>query len=95
VNFFNKSVPSPPGPALLAKRVGVPVIPAYVYRDKSNHHHITVLPEIPLLNEDDQDKFLLLNTQNQIDWIAEVLLRHPTEWLWLHNRWKRARNQDN
>ena len=94
VNFFNKSVPSPPGPALLAKRVGVPVIPAYVCRDKSNHHHITVLPEIPLLNEDDQDKFLLLNTQNQIDWIAEILVRHPTEWLWLHNRWKRARNQD-
>lgn len=91
VNFFNKSVPSPPGPALLAKRVGVPVIPAYVCRDKSNHHHITVLPELPLLQEDDPEKFLVLNTQNQIDWIAEILLRHPTEWLWLHNRWKRAR----
>jgi len=95
VNFFNKSVPSPPGPALLAKRVGVPVIPAYVCRDKSNHHHITVLPEIPLLQEDDHEKFLLLNTQNQIDWIAEILVKHPTEWLWLHNRWKRARNPDN
>jgi len=94
VNFFNKSVPSPPGPAVLAKRVGVPVIPAYVCRDKNNHHHITILPEMPLLHEDDQEKFLLLNTQNQIDWIAEVLLQHPTEWLWLHNRWKRARDPE-
>jgi KDO2-lipid IV(A) lauroyltransferase len=95
VDFFNKSVPTPPGPALLAKRVGVPIIPAYVYRDRSNHHHITVLPEIPLVQDDDHDKFLLLNTQNQMDWIAEILVKHPTEWLWLHRRWKRARNADN
>ena len=91
VNFFNKSVPSLPGPALLAKRVGVPVIPAYICREKNNHHRITVLSEIPLQHEDDHEKFLLSNTQTQIDWIAELLVEHPTEWLWLHNRWKRAR----
>jgi len=95
VNFFNKSVPSPAGPALLAKRVGVPIIPAYVCRDKSNHHRITILPEMPLLQEDDLEKYLLLNTQNQIDWIAEILAKHPTQWLWLHNRWKRARKPGN
>jgi len=95
VNFFNKSVPSQAGPALLALRVGVPIIPAYVCREKNNHHRITVLPEIPLRQEDDHEKFMLLNTQIQIDWIAQVLKKHPTEWLWLHNRWKRARNTDN
>lgn len=93
VNFFNKSVPSPAGPALLAKRVGVPIIPAYVCRDKRNHHRITILPEMPLLQEDDHEKFLLLNTQNQIDWIAKILVKHPTQWLWLHNRWKRAKTK--
>lgn len=92
VNFFNKSVPSPPGPALLAKRVGVPVIPAYICRDKNNHHLITILPEIPLQKEDDHKRSLQINTQIQLDWIAEILVMHPTEWLWLHNRWKRARN---
>jgi KDO2-lipid IV(A) lauroyltransferase len=91
INFFNKYVPSPPGPSLLAKRTGVPVIPAYIVRDKKNHHHITILPEIPLQHEDDNEKFLQVNTQIQIDWIAEILLKHPTEWLWLHNRWKRAK----
>jgi Kdo2-lipid IVA lauroyltransferase/acyltransferase len=91
INFFNKSVPSPAGPALLAKRVGVPVIPAYICRDSNNHHTITILPEIPLQQEDDHEKFMLVNTQILIDWIAEILLKHPTEWLWLHNRWKRAR----
>lgn len=90
INFFNKSVPSPAGPALLAKRVGVPLIPCYVCREKNNHHHITILPEIPLQQEEDPKKFLQLNTQIQIDWIAQVLVEHPTEWLWMHNRWKRA-----
>jgi KDO2-lipid IV(A) lauroyltransferase len=94
VNFFNKLVPSPAGPALLAKRVGVPVIPAFICRDKSNHHLITVLSEIHLQQEDDHEKFMLSNTQMMIDWIAEILIKHPAEWLWLHNRWKRAKPLD-
>jgi KDO2-lipid IV(A) lauroyltransferase len=92
INFFGKSVPSPAGPALLAKRVGVPVIPAFIYRNRDNHHKINILPEIPLIHETDVERFMTVNTQAQIDWIAEILIKHPTEWLWLHNRWKRARS---
>lgn len=91
VNFFNKSVPAAPGPALIAKRAGVPIIPAYTYRDKNNNHKIEILPEIPLQQENDLRTFISVNTQILTDWIAELLLKHPTEWLWLHNRWKRAR----
>ena len=91
VNFFNKSVPSLPGPALLAKRVGVPLIPAYIYRDKRNQHHISIQSELPLLRAEDPELFLQRNTQVQMDWVADILVQHPTEWLWLHNRWKRAR----
>jgi KDO2-lipid IV(A) lauroyltransferase len=94
VNFFGKSVPSAGGPAILAKRTGVPIIPAYICRDKNNHNKITILPEIHLQQENDLEKFVSVNTQILIDWIAEILLKHPTEWLWLHNRWKRARNDN-
>jgi KDO2-lipid IV(A) lauroyltransferase len=94
VNFFNKSVPSAPGPALLAKRVGAPIIPAYIFRDKNNHHKITILPEISLQQENDLKQFVQVNTQILIDWIAEILIKHPTEWYWLHNRWKRAKNNN-
>ena len=90
INFFNKSVPSLPGPALLSKRMGVPVIPAFIIRDDDDHHHLTILPEIPLTEVVDREEFTVVNTQAQIDWIAEILIAHPTEWLWLHNRWKRA-----
>lgn len=92
INFFDKYVPSPAGPALLAKRVGVTIIPAYVCREKNNHHKITILPEIPLLAEENHDQFMRVNTQRMINWIAEILIKHPTEWLWLHNRWKRAKD---
>jgi KDO2-lipid IV(A) lauroyltransferase len=94
INFFGKDVPSPAGPALLAKRTGVPVIPAYIYRDKSDHHKITVMPELSLIPEDDHEKFMKENTQMLLDWIAGILILHPAEWLWLHNRWKRARGKD-
>ena len=95
INFFKKSVPSPAGPALLAHRVEVPVIPAYICRDRNNHHLIHVQPEIPLIPEENHERYLLLNTQAQMDWIAEILVKHPAEWLWLHNRWKRARTPGN
>lgn len=91
INFFNKSVPSLAGPALLSKRLGVPVIPAYIIRDNNNHHNLTILPEIPLKEVSDHEDFITVNTQLQIDWIAGIVETHPTEWLWLHNRWKRAR----
>jgi Kdo2-lipid IVA lauroyltransferase/acyltransferase len=91
INFFNKSVPSPAGPALLAQRVGVPVIPSIIYRTKEDLHKITIFPELPLQQTEDQKKFLEVNTQIQIDWIAEMVVKHPDEWLWLHNRWKRSK----
>lgn len=91
VNFFNKSVPAAPGPALLAKRAGVPIIPAFIFRDKDNHHKIEILPELSLKQENDLRTYISMNTQILTDWIAELLLKHPTEWLWLHNRWKRTR----
>jgi KDO2-lipid IV(A) lauroyltransferase len=91
INFFGKLVPSAAGPTILAKRAGIPIIPAYICRDKYNHNRITILPEIFLQKENDLEKFISVNTQMLIDWIAEILLKHPSEWLWLHNRWKRAR----
>lgn len=94
VNFFNKYVPSAAGPAILAKRTGVPIIPAYICSDKNNYHKITILPEIPLQQEENPEKFVSVNTQILINWIADILIKHPTEWLWLHNRWKRAKNNN-
>jgi len=78
----------------LAKRVGVPIIPAYIIREKNNHHKITILSEIPLVHEDDLERYLKVNTQIHADWIAEILIKHPTEWLWLHNRWKLAKEKN-
>ena len=91
INFFNKSVPSLAGPALLSRRLGVPIIPAYIIRDTGNLHHITILPEMELKEVPDQEDFIVANTQLQLDWIAGIVETHPTEWLWLHKRWKRAR----
>ena len=91
INFFNKSVPSLAGPALLSKRLGIPVIPAYIIRDTENHHHLTISPEIPIKEVSEDEDSIVVNTQEQIDWIAGIVKAHPTEWLWLHKRWKRAR----
>ena len=94
IDFFKKSVPSLAGPALLSLRQKVPIIPAYIIRDAKDHHHLTILPEMEVKEFPDREEFIIVNTQLQLDWIAGILQTHPTEWLWLHNRWKRARQGD-
>lgn len=94
IDFFNKSVPSLAGPAMLSLRQKVPIIPAYIIRDTKDHHHLTILPEMDVVDSSDREEFIIRNTQLQLDWIAKILETHPTEWLWLHNRWKRARQED-
>jgi KDO2-lipid IV(A) lauroyltransferase len=94
INFYNKSVPSLAGPALLSLRKKVPIIPAYIIRDTHDHHNLTILPEMDVVDSSDRQEFIMRNTQLQLDWIAKILETHPTEWLWLHNRWKRARQDD-
>lgn len=93
INFFNKWVPSATGPAILAKRTAVPIIPAYIFRDKKKHHTIRILPEFILTNEKTLELFIEKNIQLLVNWIAEIIRKHPTEWFWLHNRWKREKVQ--
>jgi KDO2-lipid IV(A) lauroyltransferase len=58
LNLFGKSVQSAAGTAILAKRVGIPILPAYICRDEDNHNKITILLEISLQVENDLEKFV-------------------------------------
>jgi len=52
---------------------------------------LTISPEIPIKDVSGDEDPIIVDTQEQIDWIAGIVKTHPTEWLWLHKRWKRAR----
>lgn len=91
INFFNKYVPAAPGPVVLAKRTQASLIPAYIYRKSTHFHHIQIFSEMQLIEKENLEEFITVNTQMLSDWIAKVVVEHPEEWLWLHNRWKREK----
>jgi KDO2-lipid IV(A) lauroyltransferase len=94
IKFFDRYVPSAGGPAILAERTRVPVIPVYIIRDEKNHHTINILPEIILDHDGNHEELIRKNVQLLADWIAAVIKENPSEWLWLHNRWKREKRID-
>lgn len=86
--FFDKETGSPMGLAVFSMKTGSPVIPVYTYK-KHNKNVIVFCPEILFEEQEDKDKSVQHMTQVYNHWLEEVILKHPEQWLWVHNRWKR------
>jgi Kdo2-lipid IVA lauroyltransferase/acyltransferase len=88
VDFFGMPASTPIGATILALKTGATVLPAYIHLGKDNLQHITFLPEIPLVVTGDEETDLVVNTQNYTRYIEKVIREHPTQWVWMHERWK-------
>ncbi len=77
-------------PAIIARKTGSPVVPLFIRRTK-NGHMIEIGDEIPLTEGEDSDFSLICDTANFSGAIEEFIRKYPAEWLWIHRRWKRPR----
>ena len=77
-------------PALLARKCGVPLLPAFIHRE-GERHVMEIYPEVNFDSEvtDGDVPF----TAHLTRYIEEYAVRHPTEYYWVHKRWKRAPQQ--
>jgi len=74
--------------ALLALSTGVPVIPAFSWREPDGKHVLRFEDPLPLIECDDASEAILLNTRAYNAALERMLLRHPEQWIWMHRRWK-------
>lgn len=89
VDFFGMPAATPIGATVLALKTGCSVVPTYIYLDeKTNRQQMHILPEIPLEYTGDEEKDLVVNTQNFTRFIEKVVRQHPEQWVWMHERWK-------
>jgi KDO2-lipid IV(A) lauroyltransferase len=89
VKFFGMQAATPVGAAILALKTGAAVIPTYIYLSEDDYkQHMYVLPEIPLVNTGDEEADLVTNTQNYTTFIEETIRKFPSQWVWMHERWK-------
>jgi KDO2-lipid IV(A) lauroyltransferase len=88
VNFFDKPAHTPTGPAVMARRMGVPIIPTFMYMKEDYSYHLEVQPPLVLVRTADEASDILVNTQKISDAYEAMIRRFPAQWVWMHKRWK-------
>lgn len=78
-------------PAVIARKTGCPVIPAFIRRTPSGHL-IDIQEAVKLDDSVDGEVAILNDTIRFSARIEEYIRRNPSEWLWIHRRWKRIKS---
>jgi Kdo2-lipid IVA lauroyltransferase/acyltransferase len=77
-------------PVILAQKSGAPLIPVFVHRE-GEKHVITFYPE-HIFSGDMTEEGIAKETQALSRYVENFIVAHPSQWYWVHRRWKRAGN---
>ncbi|RMH68468.1 MAG: hypothetical protein D6675_15970 [Gemmatimonadetes bacterium] len=90
VPFFGKLAHTPSGPAAMALTMKAPIVIVVIHRDsRTQRHHIQVTPPlIPPESTSKEDAIRELTTQYNQQ-LEMFIQEHPTQWVWMHRRWKK------
>lgn len=88
VDFFGRPASTPAGPVIFAQRTGAPLVPMYIIREGRKRHRLIIEAEIPLVNTENKEEDLITNTQRLTRVIERYVRKYPSQWWWMHNRWK-------
>ena len=88
VDFFGHPAATFKSPALIAMASGAPVIPATSWREADGTHVLRFEDPIPLDECEDTGEAIRQNTRAFNAALEQMLLRHPEQWIWMHQRWK-------
>ncbi len=94
VDFFGKPACTLDLVAVLAKRTGAAVVPAFTHRKPDGTHHAVIFPPLEWeeVASDEAHADIVHNTQRYTALIEAAIREHPDQWLWLHRRWKHQPN---
>ena len=87
-DFFGKPAWTPSGPAYLCRMSGIDALMLTVHRRPEGGHMVEISPPVPRPQTGDAKADTLAYTQTMNRMLCEHISRHPTEWVWMHRRWK-------
>lgn len=88
VDFFGEKVNAMKTPALLAMKTGAAVMPIFINYLGNGRHRIKCYREIPLRITGSKEDDVIFNTQIFTEIIEAYIKENPSEWLWIHRRFK-------
>ena len=88
INVLGRKAWATKAAVVIGQKTGVPLVPAYIHRE-GDRHVITISAEHELINEQSETA-LHQNVQSLSNYLEDFVCAHPTDWYWVHRRWKRA-----
>jgi KDO2-lipid IV(A) lauroyltransferase len=95
IPFFGVPAGTVTGPAVLALRTGVKLLPSFCVREPDDTYRIVFGAPIAATATGDRDADVARATAEASAALERVVRRYPDQWLWLHNRWKNAFDENN
>ena len=88
VDFFGHSAGTFRSLAVIALSTGAPVLPASSWREADGHHVLRFEAPLAVIEHEDTNEAIRLNTRAYNAALERMILRHPEQWWWTHRRWK-------
>ena len=88
VEFFGKKAGTYRSLASLSRHTGLPVVPAAGYRLPNGKHVLEFFDPIPWQEYPTTQESIYRNTLAYNQALERIILAHPEQWMWMHQRWK-------
>jgi KDO2-lipid IV(A) lauroyltransferase len=89
VNFLGKAAHTPTGAAALALRLNCPVIAGFISRREDESHKILIHPPLKIIRTGKREDDIFRNTAMFTEIIERQIRADPSQWVWMHRRWRK------
>ena len=91
--FFGRGASTSTGAVRIARQLRVPILPAVCVRTDDEHHEIRFSQPIWVAKTAERKRDIIDAVDTCLKWTESVILDTPSQWLWIHRRWKADRTQ--
>ncbi|MGH9398561.1 MAG: lysophospholipid acyltransferase family protein [Terriglobia bacterium] len=88
VNFFGRPASTTFSPARVAQKTGAPLILGLVIWDSQLRKYRLRFESVGWIERPDPEEEIRVNTQNFTALLEQCIRQYPSQWLWVHRRWK-------
>jgi KDO2-lipid IV(A) lauroyltransferase len=90
IDFLGRGAWTTKMPAIIARKTGAAALPAFIHRTAKGHT-VKIYPEVELSRNSDIEEAVKEDTKIFSVFLENYIREHPAEWLWIHRRWKRVK----
>ena len=88
IDFMGHTAGTAIGPVVLAIRSGASIVPMFSIRTPADENIVMIEPAYELIISGDRERDIRLNTIGLTGIVERYIRQYPSQWLWLHRRWK-------